>query len=498
MRKRIYISLFANLIKAVLNFLTAMFIAKSLGPNLHGEMSFLLGSFTSIKMILDPGTSSAFFTFISQKQREKKFVLFYFILLLIQFFIPLFLIYFLFPQKFIFSIWKTNDLNVIILAFLAVFFQSTLWNFFIQIFESQRKTSRLQLLTLGISIIHISAIIVLIKTSYLSINLIFCLIIIEYVIACLLALSYFKILDKFSDNNIKLLSFTNEFFIYCKPMLFLSILSFFYDFIDKWMLQSYSGNSHQSYFNIAMQFASIATVATNSFLNIFWKEIAESTNSMNLERIKLIYTKFTHYSYVGIAFFSCLLIPWTKDIVFLFLGTNFNNSVLTVGILFLFPLHQTIGQINNTTAYATNNIKLYTTINFFTMLFSIVITYFILAPKNAIIPGLHLESEGLAFKVLIIQFLSVNIFSYFICKKIGVIFSFSYQISTVIMFITIGFLSQYIITLFFKVCGNDLFFIKFFLSTIIYTSIILFITKIKPTLVGFSIFELKNILLKKD
>ena len=76
---RFLTTLFVNIARVGLSFIGGIIIARSLGPAVYGNYSFLLGSFISITTLLDMGTSSAFYTFLSQRKRGLKFYVYYFL-----------------------------------------------------------------------------------------------------------------------------------------------------------------------------------------------------------------------------------------------------------------------------------------------------------------------------------------------------------------------------------------------------------------------------------
>ena len=77
-RTRFGFSLFANLSKAFITFGTGMLVARGLGPEQYGTMMFLLGTFVAIRQLFDVGSSTAFFTLLSQRHRGREFVGWYF------------------------------------------------------------------------------------------------------------------------------------------------------------------------------------------------------------------------------------------------------------------------------------------------------------------------------------------------------------------------------------------------------------------------------------
>jgi hypothetical protein len=88
--------------------------------------------------------------------------------------------------------------------------------------------------------------------------------------------------------------------------------------------------------------------------------------------------------------------------------------------MFLHPMHVVYGQIAGGSLIALQKTKLYTNITICTTILGFFVTYFLIAPKNFTIPGLGLNSFGLALKVVINQFIVVNIQTYFICKHLKI------------------------------------------------------------------------------
>jgi len=69
----------------MIGFVTGLLIARALNPAGYGDLMFLLGSFVAIRSLLDMGSSSAFYTFLSQRARGRRFYLVYFAWLALQF-----------------------------------------------------------------------------------------------------------------------------------------------------------------------------------------------------------------------------------------------------------------------------------------------------------------------------------------------------------------------------------------------------------------------------
>jgi hypothetical protein len=84
--------------------------------------------------------------------------------------------------------------------------------------------------------------------------------------------------------------------------------------------------------------------------------------------------------------------------------------------MFLYPLHQSLGQIGGTMMYATERVMLSVVVGIIFMSLSIGVTYFVLAPADARVPGLGLASMGLALKMVGLQFFQANAVAFIIAR----------------------------------------------------------------------------------
>ena len=159
--KRTLFSFFANVIRSILSILTGMLIARGLGSADYGVFSFLIASFTALKSLLDMGSSSAFFSFISKKYQSKSYVVSYLIWLFIQFLLSILLIGILCPESWIERIWQGELRGRVLLAFITVFFQEQIWGALNAISESQRLTVNIQSLNMIIAAMHFLLVIIL-------------------------------------------------------------------------------------------------------------------------------------------------------------------------------------------------------------------------------------------------------------------------------------------------------------------------------------------------
>ena len=442
-KARFLASFFANIFRSAISLLTGLLIARWLGPSDYGRMSFMIVSFTAFRTLLDLGSSSAFFTFLSQRKRSKKFVSFFWRWIGIQFIFILILVGFLFPSNLINEIWKGESKSLVILALITTFIQLTVWPITSQMAEANRKTIAIQRLNTVVVIVHFFVLIALWYFGKLMLPAIFLALLIEWSIASWIASKmYADIIDK--DINSDDVSDTpasvfKEFYEYCLPFVPYALFSFAHDFADRWMLQRWGGTKEQAYYTISYQFATISLLATTSVLRIFWKEIAEANFNNDKQRVKQLYLRISRGLYFVAAISAGAFIPWTAEIISIMLGDQYKDAYFTMLLMFIYPVHQSIGQIGSTMLMATGKTLVQVKLGIGFMIVSIIFIYFMLAPPNGLIPGLGLASGGLAWKMVLMQLLQVNVLMLLLSKMFYWEYDWGFQFYGLLPTIIIGF-----------------------------------------------------------
>jgi hypothetical protein len=89
------------------------------------------------------------------------------------------------------------------------------------------------------------------------------------------------------------------------------------------------------------------------------------------------------------------------------IGGNFDGAIKAVTVMAFYPIHQTYGQLSSSIFYATGRTKLYSNISIISLLAGLPVTYFLIAPNNKM--GLNAGATGLAIKMVLLNFIGVNI-----------------------------------------------------------------------------------------
>tara|TARA_B100000519_G_scaffold203116_1_gene224197 strand:+ start:1960 stop:3489 length:1530 start_codon:yes stop_codon:yes gene_type:complete len=489
---RFFITLVTNMLRMGFSFYTGLTIARFLGPNNYGNFSFLLGSFTALINLVDLGSSSAFFTIISKKERSRKFYFYYAIWACIQFLILL-LFLFLLPDNILDRIWLGHSKNLVLLALVASFSMNMIWKLSGQIGESIRDTFGVQARNLALAFLYLLCVLGLVVFKILSVERLFVLnAIIYFLFSFLYVLRLYRTGTFSVSDEDNILSVFKEFKDFCSPLVIYTIFSFFYSFLDYWLLQRFGGSTQQGYYAVGLRFSTVILIASTSILQVFWKEISEAYSKGNITKVQVLYSKVSKMFFFFSMAFCCFLIPFSRDIITLFLGPEYMKAWATLSLMFFYPVHQSLGQITSTMLYAIGKTKTASYSGIFFMLLSIVTAYFVLAPRSSIVPGLELGSIGLALKMVVCQIIGVNIWAFYVAKYINIPFDWRHQIR-VLFFLPVGIFSKifsdYLLTL---ILVKEYIILNMIFSGLLYLTILAILIYNFPEIAGLDTKQIKQ------
>jgi O-antigen/teichoic acid export membrane protein len=421
-------SVVINCLRGGLAFITTLVIARDLGPEEYGTYAFLVGISASITLFLDLGTSNAFQTFICQKERGKTFLFSFAGWQLFQFLLMLLVVGIVFPEALLNKIFLRENKDLVLLALAAVFMQQRAWVTMVKVGESKRLTQKVQLLNLSIVVVHFLLTIGLWVGEVLSVHLLLWLVFIEHLIFLPVAWKALLVV-KTEDGVFDGRSVLQEYITYCLPLVFYSFVGCGYDFMDRWLLQNYGGSAQQGIYEVGFRIGVVSLLVTMSFLNIFWKEISEAKEGGDFERMRFLYFKSSRFLFSLGALSAGFLIPWSDEIIGLMLGPSYIESSPVLVAILIYSAFRSLGILNISMMLATSKTKANVFFGSILMIASFPCTYFVLAPKNAYIPGLELGSLGLSIKLVVFSIIYSNCVSWWICQDYGWKFSSIYQLA---------------------------------------------------------------------
>lgn len=500
-KTRFLVSVSANILRNLANLGAGLLVARGLGPYGYGDLMFLLGSFIAVRQLLDMGSSSAFYTFLSQKPRGRSFYMLYFGFLAAQFITVVVLVMLLMPRVMVEYLWLGHGREVILLAFGASFMQNQAWLSVVQIGEASRQTVRVQMLTLSVAIFHIVLLVILLVNAWMSVPVLLTLFILEYLLATVFAYRVLRANLKTPDAMSEPVSpwqVLEEYRVYCTPLILYSLVCFAYEFGDRWMLQHFGGSEQQGFYQIGYQFSAASLIATTSILKIFWKEITEADARQDRERVRMFYQKTSRGLLMFGAILSGFMIPWSKAILPLLLGAEYAPAWPVLAIMFLFPIHQSMGQIGGTMFLATGKTRILVIFGIIFMLVSLPVSYVAQAPPDAMIPGLGLGAVGMALKMVLLNMIGVNIMAWMIARVYGWQYDWTYQVVGIASLIAIGFFSQQVVGWVWDLNSKGIsLLIPIAFSGLLYVSAVAGLLWALPWLVGMERAEMRAILRRR-
>lgn len=408
---RFGVTVASNFTRAGLSFLTGLIVARGLGADGYGDLNFLLGSFAAVASLLEMGTSSAFYTFISARARGPRLFGLYAGWLALQFLVMVAVLGLLLPERLLEGIWLGHERPIVLLAFAASFLTTQAWTAVMQLGEAIRKTVLVQMLFTLQAAVHLGLIAAAWWLQWLAVSTVMWLLVAEY--AMLVAVLGPRLvranLAGRPASRDGLQSLVGEFATYCAPLVLYGVVGFVYAFADRWILQRFGGAREQGFFAIGQQFAAVCLLATTSVLRVFWKEVAEARDRGEHERAGALYRSLSQGLYFVGAVVSCLLIPYSREIIGWTVGVAYDAAWPSLALMFFFPIHQSLGQLSGTFFYATGDTSRYARIGLLMMGLSLPVTYFALASPSATVPGLGLGAVGLAAKMVILQLIGVSV-----------------------------------------------------------------------------------------
>lgn len=341
------------------------------------------------------------------------------------------------------------------LAFVAAFMQQQVWLMVGQIGEAMRKTIKVQFLNLVVALAYLIVISLVSIYDQWSVKKILITQVALYSIATIF--SYLILRKDWEESQIPEKSISEiigDYWVYCKPLVTLVLVSFAYEFADKWMLQRFGGSAQQGYFQISSQFAAISLLATTSILNVFWKEIANAWEKQDHPRVAMLYRKVSRGLVMLGAITTGFFIPWAESIVVVLLGPSYGDAWPVFAIMLIYPIHQSMGQIGGTMLLACGQMQKFMFASITLTLLAVPFSYLVLAPTTGVlIPGFGMGAIGIALKMVLLGIVAVNVQAWIIARYNGWKFDWIFQAVGIPLMIGLGYFAKQFVKIFWALDG---------------------------------------------
>jgi O-antigen/teichoic acid export membrane protein len=411
LRLRYTYKLLSNLVGLPIGLVSQAIIPRLLGPSAYGNFGFLSSFFNSIFGFFDSGASSAFYTKLSQRLHEAGIIRFYWafvagVVLVVGILVSIVLV-----AGYGSWVWPESKAELILLALV---FGAITWSTQIitKIVDAYGLSVRGETVRMWQKVFSLALLFLLFFFEIKSLTIFF---LYQYVILLVLCWAWAKILQ---DNKVEFLSrrkltttelrsYSREFYHYSSPLFTYSLFAVIAGILDRWLLQRFAGSVQQGFYSLSSQIATICFVFTSAMTPLFMREMSIAFGNKDIDSMQRMFKKYVPLLFAVACAISVFFFFEATKISYVMGGQRYMEAGLAISIMSLYPMHQTYGQLNEAVLLATGQTKLYRNVSIVVALIGLPLTLWLIAPADLF--GMSLGATGLAIKMVVIQFLAVNI-----------------------------------------------------------------------------------------
>jgi len=445
-RQRFLSKLINNFGSAVINGAMVFIVPRTIGPALYGNFSFLQDSFQGIIGIFDLNIGSTHFNYSSKYNNTKDATTLYFYFCLALGIILALGIVIVNWVGFSGYFWPGQKIGYICagatLAYL-MYLSVGLTN----LSDSKEATVGVERRRLVVTIIGFMVLLTLFFNRVLTLATFFSLRIFVFLLAVIVFAAYLRKRNvfefRFTKVNLNESKKVLKYLIsYSHPLVTLSLIGFFFLYFDRWFLQVISGSIFQGYYSLAFSLSSVCILFTGAMVPIFSQMVARAHGENNKAYIQVIFQKSRMFYFLS-AFLSIYFCFHTKEIIYLIGKTQYSGAKIPLMIMLFYPIHQTYGQLCGSMLMSLERTDLTRNLGIFSLVLGFIFSYFLIAPSSFFIPGMGLGAIGLSLKMVLSQFIIVNVSLFYVCKIIDEPFVkyLSFQFLVLIPLLLIGYIS---------------------------------------------------------
>lgn len=395
--------------------ITATFVPRILGPSIYGNYNFLLNTSQTIRNLLEPSVQQAFFTFSSQDRQSGPLTKLYGLFLLAQFGLTLGLIalsallgfvYWLFPGQALDQILWVIALDWVL--FVALNLR--------QLGDSKGLTVRPQTIGALTSMITLFGILMLVALGRLDIYSYIWLNLFSASVSCV-ALGRLLLVQHHDecwrgDLSGRVHEYVRRWWRYALPVIPLEYVLPLLGYISIYLIQVWYGSVEQGFFSLAYRWSALVLVFTSSAMAIVWREIARALADNEHDRAGYVYIRFNRMLFA----LTLMLCVWLSlsgtTLVLAFAGDAYQAAIPVFMVMAFYPLQQTYGQLNTIALKAAERTKDFRNLTILIAIPDVLLSYFLLAPTNAAVPGLGLGAMGIALRFVVYGLLSAQLYEW--------------------------------------------------------------------------------------
>lgn len=398
------------------------FVPRALGPEGFGRYEFLANFFQQVKGFLDMGTSTCFYTRLSQRQGDVGLVMFYRKLLLGA--SVLMIVGGLLLAGMPVGNWLWAGEGSLLVGLAACYAAVMWWSDTLRkMVDAWHLTVWGEILYAASRVVAVLILMVVVLGWGLRLEGYF----LYQIGASLLAIVLLtRLLGKQplpSRNEAPSMAtraYVREFWNYSHPLVVYAGVAVMVGLADRWILQTQAGAGEQGFFGLASQMGALCFLFTGAMTQLLTREFAVAWNERNMERMRSMFRRIVPMLYAVAAYFSVFVASHAQDVSLLLGGKDWAHGASAMTIMVLYPMHQTYGQLSGSVYYATGQTRLYRNIGIAGMVAGLPVMLWLVMPTES--GGMGLGAIGLALKMVMLQFVFVNIGLWFNTRLLSLVF----------------------------------------------------------------------------
>lgn len=491
LKKRYFFKLSTNLFGMAMGLLTAGMVPRALGPAAYGSYTFLTNFFMQVVNFMDMGTSTCFFSKLSQRPKDSGLISFYFYFVTAVVLLVLLGMLVIFRTSVYAWIWPGQAKIFIVLA-AGWGLLNWLDKIFIKITDAYGLTVVGEIARVINRALMTAGIIVLFVSGWLTLASLFGLqyasfIFLLVVLVLFLIRNRITLNKKITFKEAKL--YAGEFFTYSHPLFIFALAGLVTGILDRWLLQVFGGSVQQGFYGLSYTIGTFCFMFTSAMQPLLMREFSIAHGRADISKMAVLFRKYIPMLYSIAVYFACFIAVQSDKVVYILGGKTYEAAFLPVAIMAFYPIHQTYGQLSGSVFMATGQTALYRNIGLVFMVIGLLATYLFIAPAGMF--GLEMGATGLAIKMVLVQFVAVNVQLYFNMKYLKRSFAryFGHQILSLalLLFLSLAasmlgnmFLSPYILP-------------NFIFAGLVYSVLVLVTIAVFPVFFGMNKEDLRSI-----
>lgn len=473
LKKRYAYKLRTNIVGAMISAVTQLMIPRGLGPKNYGDFNFLNNFFIQLMSFFDNGTSTCFYTKLSQRPKEFKLRSFYLYFSCAVFVFTICFVVFAEVTGMHYLLWPEQMARYV---YLAACLGILVWitNILSQMADAYGITVSLEVNKLFQKAAGLFIIIALFANKQLNLLNFFiynCFLSAMLVVALLRVMykSGYILRTEWTLKWTEVKKYSLEFYRYSHPIFFYSMVAMVVNILDIWLLQVLGGSVQQGFFGLSNQVGAICFLFTSAMTPLIMREFSMAYARQDLKQMAGLFRRHIPLLFSITVFITSFVAVNADRVAIIIGGGKFRDAYLAVAIMSLYPVYRVYGQLSDSLFFATDRTRTYRNIGISFSLLGLPLTYFMLAPRK--IYGLDMGANGLAIKTVLMAFMTINVLLYANSKYLKISFwkYLLHQIVSILLFLSVAAAVRAGVVLIMRGGGNAL--ADILISGVIYTVI---------------------------